>query len=75
MTTKIFEDYLTQLDRKLGARNRKILLFIDQCAAHPKNTTFVNLIKNTNLSNSATLCFSVDSSRNLFWNCSFFLER
>jgi hypothetical protein len=42
MTTKIFEDYLTQLDRKLGARNRKISLFIDQCTAHLKNTTFLS---------------------------------
>jgi hypothetical protein len=34
MTTKIFEDYLTQPDRKVGAKNCKILLFIDQHAAH-----------------------------------------
>jgi hypothetical protein len=38
MTTKIFEDYHTQLGRKLGANNRKILHFIDQHAAHSKNT-------------------------------------
>jgi hypothetical protein len=45
MTTKIFKDYLTQLDRKLGAKNHKILLFIDQCAAYPKNTTSLSNIK------------------------------
>jgi hypothetical protein len=39
MTTKMFEDFLTELDRKLGAENRKILLFIDHYAAHPKNNT------------------------------------
>jgi hypothetical protein len=35
MTTKIFEDYLTQLDRKLGVKIHKILLFIDQQALYP----------------------------------------
>jgi hypothetical protein len=42
MTTKIFEDNLTQLDRKLGAKNRTILLLIDHCTAHLKNTTFLS---------------------------------
>jgi hypothetical protein len=41
MTTKIYEDFLTQLDRKLGAKNP----IIDQCAAHPKNTTLLSNIK------------------------------
>jgi hypothetical protein len=45
MTIKISEDFLTQLDRKLAAKSSKILLFIDQCAAHPKNTTFLNTNK------------------------------
>jgi hypothetical protein len=45
MTTKISEDHLTQPDRKLGAENRKILLSVDQCAAYPKNTTFLSNIK------------------------------
>jgi hypothetical protein len=40
MTTKVCEDYLKQMDRKLGVRNCKILLYIDQCAVHPKNITF-----------------------------------
>jgi hypothetical protein len=39
MTTKIYED------RKLDVKNHKILLFIDQCAAQPKNTTFLQNIK------------------------------
>jgi hypothetical protein len=43
MTTKISEDYLTQLDRKLDAENCEILLFIDQCVAHPKNTFLSNI--------------------------------
>jgi hypothetical protein len=45
MNTNIFDDYLTQLDRKLGANNCKILLFIVHCAAHLKNTTFLSNIK------------------------------
>jgi hypothetical protein len=45
MTTTIYEDYLTQLDRKLDAENRKILLSVDQCAAHTKNTTYLSNIK------------------------------
>jgi hypothetical protein len=30
---------LLQLDRQVRAKNRKILLFIDQCASHPRETT------------------------------------
>jgi hypothetical protein len=45
MTANIFEDYLTQLDIKLGVKTRKILLFIIQCAVHPKNTIFLSNIK------------------------------
>jgi hypothetical protein len=41
MTTEIFKDCLIQLDRKLGAKSRKILLFIDQFPAHLKNMTFL----------------------------------
>jgi hypothetical protein len=40
MITKIFKYYITELVRKLGAKNGKILHFVDQCAAHPKNATF-----------------------------------
>jgi hypothetical protein len=43
--TKILEDYLTQLDRKLGAKTHKILLFTEQCAAHLKNTTLLSTIR------------------------------
>jgi hypothetical protein len=42
MTTKVFEDYLTQLDRKLGAQNHTVLIFVDQCGTYPKNTTFLS---------------------------------
>jgi hypothetical protein len=43
ITAKLFEDYLIHLDRKMGGKNRKILLFIDQCAAHPKNVFLRNI--------------------------------
>jgi len=39
MTSATLEGLLVQLDRQTGAKNRKILLFIDQCAAHPRDTT------------------------------------
>lgn len=36
MTGEFFREFLTQLDRKMASKNRKVLLFIDQCSAHPK---------------------------------------
>jgi hypothetical protein len=43
--TRVFERCLTQLDRKLVAKNHRILLFIYHCATHPQNTTFLNNVK------------------------------
>ncbi|XP_049522088.1 tigger transposable element-derived protein 6-like isoform X1 [Dermacentor silvarum] len=43
MTAEFFREFLTILDRKMAAKNRKILLFVDQCSAHPKETTFNNV--------------------------------
>jgi hypothetical protein len=46
MNAKIFEEYLiSQLDEKRSAKNLKTMLFIDQCAAHLKNTTSLSNIK------------------------------
>jgi len=39
VTSATLEEFLVQLDHQKGAKNRKILLFIDQCAAHPGDTT------------------------------------
>jgi hypothetical protein len=50
MTIKISEDYLLHLDRKLGAKNHKIFVFVGQCTAHPKNTTFLSSIRSALLS-------------------------
>lgn len=43
MTTCVFEDWLHALDAKMGARNRNILLFVDQCSAHPKHMSLRNV--------------------------------
>lgn len=47
MTCKIFHQYLLAMDRKMGAQNRKVILFLDQCAAHPKD---VSHLKNVQVS-------------------------
>jgi hypothetical protein len=41
----IFTDYLRALDAKMSSQNRKILLFLDQCAAHPQNTSYLKNVK------------------------------
>lgn len=37
MTSVLFEEWLLMLDEKFLAENRKILLFVDNCPAHPKS--------------------------------------
>uniref|UniRef100_A0A1B6C4M0 HTH CENPB-type domain-containing protein n=1 Tax=Clastoptera arizonana TaxID=38151 RepID=A0A1B6C4M0_9HEMI len=45
MTSAIFEDELRKWDMELASKNRKILLLVDNCAAHPKlNFTNINLL-------------------------------
>jgi len=44
MTSATLEDFFVQLDRQKVAKNRKILLFIDQCAAHPRDTTALKIV-------------------------------
>src|SRR5215510_10649556 len=41
MTTEIFCSFLQSLDAQMGAQNRQIILFVDNCAAHPKDTPFL----------------------------------
>lgn len=36
MTSEIYEKWLLKLDKKCANENRKILLFVDNCPAHPK---------------------------------------
>jgi len=45
MTSATFEELLVQLDCQIGVKNRKILLFIDQWAAYPRDTTAPKNIK------------------------------
>lgn len=35
MTQALFEDFLRKLNKQMKLQNRKIMLFIDQCTAHP----------------------------------------
>jgi len=45
MTTEIFCLFLHSLDTEMGAQNRQIILFVDNCAAHPKDTSFLRNVK------------------------------
>jgi hypothetical protein len=45
VTQAIFTDYLRALDAKMSSQNRKILLFLDQCAAHPQDTCYLKNVK------------------------------
>ncbi|GBL78731.1 Tigger transposable element-derived protein 4 [Araneus ventricosus] len=37
MTSHIFLDFLHKFDRKMEKEKRKVLLFVDQCSAHPQD--------------------------------------
>jgi hypothetical protein len=41
----IFTYYLRALDAKMSCQNKKILLFLDQCAAHSQDTSFLKNVK------------------------------
>lgn len=41
ITTKVFESWLRNIDAKMGAAARKILLLVDRCAAHPQLTPYL----------------------------------
>ena len=36
MTASLFEQILVKFDRSMGYKNRQVLLFVDNCSAHPK---------------------------------------
>jgi hypothetical protein len=42
MTFILFEEFLQTLNAEMAAKNRNILLFIDNCAAHPKNVAHLS---------------------------------
>lgn len=43
MTANIFEETLKSWDRKLGQKRRKVLLFLDNCSAHPRDIELDNI--------------------------------
>lgn len=43
MTSSIFTEWVTQLNKQMKQKKRKILLFIDNCPAHPKDLQFSNV--------------------------------
>jgi hypothetical protein len=45
MTCILFEDFLQTLNAKMAAKNRNILLFIDNCAAHRKNVSHFSNVR------------------------------
>jgi hypothetical protein len=45
MTTEIFGSFLHSLDTRMGAQNRKIMPFLDNCAAHSKDTPFLRNVR------------------------------
>jgi hypothetical protein len=45
MTTDIFSSFLRSLDASMGVQKRNILLFVDNCAAHPKYISFLRNVK------------------------------
>lgn len=46
MTGAFFKEFLTVLDSKMCAENRKILLFLDNCAAHPVDVGWLRNMSN-----------------------------
>jgi len=42
-TRKIFTDWVKKLDRQMRRKNRKIKLFVDNCAAHEKIDGLTNV--------------------------------
>jgi len=45
MTTEIFCLFLHSSAAQMGVQNRQIILFVDNCAAHPKDTSFLTNVE------------------------------
>lgn len=54
MTGQLFEEWLRALDKKINQQNRKILLIVDNCSAHPKEIENLKAIKVEYLPPNAT---------------------
>ena len=51
-----FFSFLRSLDAQMGAQNRQIIVFVDKCAMHPKDTSF---LKNVNVVRYPANCTSM----------------
>lgn len=56
MTSSIFTNFLQRLDNKMGAKARKILLFMDNAPCHPPDTTSLRNVKVVFLPPNCTSC-------------------
>jgi hypothetical protein len=54
MSTDIFSSFLRSLEASMGAQNGNILLFVDNCAAHSKYTSFLRNVKVTRYPENCT---------------------
>lgn len=45
MTCSLFEEFLRYFDNKMGSQCRSVLLFLDNCAAHPRDPSFLRNVK------------------------------
>lgn len=43
MTSELFKNWIQQLDTMFGKQKRKIILFVDNCPAHPKDIPVTNI--------------------------------
>jgi hypothetical protein len=62
--TGYFIDYLRALDVKMSSKNTKMLLIVDQCAAHPQDTSYLKNMKICFISQIAPAFFN-DLSREI----------
>lgn len=60
MTSQRFEKWLKALDRKMEKQKRKIVLFIDNCPAHPKNVVLKNVEVVFLPKNATSVCQPMD---------------
>lgn len=60
MTATIFENWLKEWDRKLIAKGRKVLLFVDKCSAHPSAIQLSNINLKFFLPNTTALAQPMD---------------
>ncbi|KAH8009840.1 hypothetical protein HPB51_020188 [Rhipicephalus microplus] len=45
MTCSLFEEFLRDMGSKMGCQNRKVVLLLENCSAHPKDTASLRNVK------------------------------